>query len=248
MLLELEGLSLRRGTKQVLDGIDLRIAPGEFVGLLGPNGAGKTTLLRAALGLVPAQGRSSLLRLDQAARARAAAFMPQGREIAWPMPVEALVALGRIAHPGAARRTDRAAVERAIEALHLQDLRHRTATRLSGGEQARALIARALAQEAPLLIADEPIAGLDPAAQIWVMALFGKLAGQGGAVLASLHDLGLAARHCSRLIMLHQGRIAADGPPQTVLTAENLARVFGISAHLSHGPDGLLFQPLDLIG
>ena len=247
-LLELEGLSLRRGSKQVLEGIDLRIAPGEFVGLLGPNGAGKTTLLRAALGLLPAQGKSSLLGLDQAARARAAAFMPQGREIAWPMPVESLVALGRIAHPGAARRTDRAAVERAIEALQLQDLRHRSATELSGGEQARALIARALAQETPLLIADEPIAGLDPAAQIWVMGLFGKLAAQGGAVLASLHDLGLAARHCSRLILLHQGRIVADGPPQAVLSAANLARVFGISAHLSHGPGGLLFQPLDLIG
>lgn len=246
-LMDLQDLGVRRNGRPVLERIGLRIGAGEFVGLLGPNGAGKTTLLRAALGLLPAEGRSSLAAMGNAERARAAAFMPQGREIAWPMPVESLVALGRIAHPGAARAADRAAVQRAIAALHLEDLRHRPATELSGGEQARALIARALAQESPLLIADEPIAGLDPAAQIWVMRLFARLAGQGGGVLASLHDLGLAARFCTRLVMLHQGRIAADGPPETVLTAANLARVFGITAHLARGPQGLLFQPLDII-
>ncbi|WP_166435385.1 MULTISPECIES: ABC transporter ATP-binding protein [Paracoccus] len=246
-MLELRALSFHRGGQAVLDSIDLSIGAGEFVGLLGPNGAGKTTLLRAALGLLPARGHSSLARLSVRERARAAAYMPQGREIAWPMPVEALVALGRIAHPHSVGATDRAAIERAIAALHLDPLRHRRATELSGGEQARTLIARALAQETPLLIADEPIAGLDPAAQIDAMRLFRRLAGQGHAVLASLHDLGLAARHCTRLILLHQGRIAADGPPQAVLTAANLARVFGITAHLAQGPGGILFQPLDTI-
>ena len=245
ILLDLSGLSVRRNGRAVIEGVDLRIGAGEFVGLLGPNGAGKTTLLRGALGLLPATGHSSLVAMGQALRARAVAFMPQGRDIAWPMPVEALVALGRIAHPGAAGDADRAAIERAIAALQLEPLRHRPATRLSGGEQARVLIARALAQETALLLADEPIAGLDPAAQIQVMRLFAGLARQGGAVLASLHDLGLAARHCTRLVMLHQGRIAADGPPEQVLTADNLARVFGIRAHLSQGADGLLFQPLD---
>lgn len=247
-MLELRNLSLSRAGIPVLGGIDLRLGAGEFVGLLGPNGAGKTTLLRAALGLLPAQGHSSLAALSARERARAAAYMPQGREIAWPMPVEALVALGRIAHPHSAGAADRAAIERAMTALHLAPLRHRRATELSGGEQARTLIARALAQETPLLIADEPIAGLDPAAQIEVMRLFGQIAGQGRTVLASLHDLGLAARHCTRLVMLHRGRIAADGPPEQVLTAENLARVFGITAHLAQGPDGLLFQPLGTIG
>ncbi|WJS86028.1 ABC transporter ATP-binding protein [Paracoccus sp. TOH] len=246
-MLELRALSLHRAGRPVLDGIDLRLGAGEFVGLLGPNGAGKTTLLRAALGLLPARGHSSLAALPARERARAAAYMPQGREIAWPMPVEALVALGRIAHPHSAGSADRAAIERAIAALHLAPLRHRRATELSGGEQARTLIARALAQETPLLIADEPIAGLDPAAQIDVMRLFRQLAEQGHAVLASLHDLGLAARHCTRLVMLHQGGIAADGPPEAVLTAENLARVFGITAHLVQGPDGLMFQPLDTL-
>lgn len=245
--LELTGIGVTRNGNKVLTGVDLHINAGEFVGLLGPNGAGKTTLLRAALGLLPADGRSSLAAMPEQARARTAAFMAQGRQIAWPMPVESLVALGRIAHPGAARATDRSAIDRAISALHLEALRHRPATDLSGGEQARVLIARALAQETPMLIADEPIAGLDPAAQISVMRLFRDIAGQGKLVLASLHDLGLAARFCSRLVMLHKGRIAADGAPGEVLTDRNIARVFGISAHLSRGPDGLLFQPLDII-
>ncbi|MTH76494.1 ABC transporter ATP-binding protein [Paracoccus aestuariivivens] len=244
-LLMLSDMCCTQDGRQVLDGINLSIAPGEFVGLIGRNGAGKTTLLRASLGLIPAQGWSSLADMSVRERARAAAFMPQGREIAWPMPVESLVALGRIAHPDAASASDRAATEQAIAALELQGLRHRAATSLSGGEQARVLIARALAQDTPLLMADEPIAGLDPAAQISVMRLFAGLAAQGKAVLASLHDLGLAARHCTRLILLDHGRIVADGPPAKVLTAGHLAQSFGITAQMSVGPEGMLFQVID---
>ncbi len=247
MTLELRDLTCRRDGRTVIEGVDLRIGAGEFVGLLGPNGAGKTTLLRAALGLLPAGGHSSLAALPVRARARAAAFMPQGREIAWPMAVETLVALGRIAHPGAAGAADRRAVEAALEALALVPLRHRPATSLSGGEQARVLLARALAQETPLLIADEPIAGLDPAAQIGAMRMFRRLAQEGRTVLASLHDLGLAARHCTRLLLLRQGRIMADGPPALVLTEDNLARCFGVTARVEPGPQGLSVQLLDVV-
>lgn len=243
-LMRLSGLSLSRGAVPVLDRIDLDVGPGEFVGLLGPNGAGKTTLLRAALGLLPTTGRSSLAALAPDARARKAAYLPQGRDIAWPMPVEAVVALGRIAHPDAGAPRDHPAVHDALRALSLTALRHRDATTLSGGEQARVLIARALAQDTQLLIADEPIAGLDPAAAIGVMDLFAGLARQGRGVVASLHDLGLAARHCTRLVVLDGGRIVADGPPAAVLTPDLLARVFGIAAHLADGPDGPIFQPL----
>ncbi|MTH64044.1 ATP-binding cassette domain-containing protein [Paracoccus sp. DK608] len=218
-----------------LSGCDLKVAAGECVGLIGPNGAGKTTLLRAAQGLIPAQGYSSLAALPIAKRARACAFMPQGREIAWPMQVQVLIALGRALQPGSAGD---AAVETAIAALDLQALRHRDATSLSGGEQARALLARAMAQDTPLLIADEPIAGLDPAAQIATMRLLRRLAGQGRGVIVSLHDLGLAAQHCTRLVLLHQGRIVADGPPPAVLTPRHLADYFGVTGSLTQSPDG----------
>lgn len=244
-LLTLHGLTVARHGRPVLSGIDLTVAEGEFVGLLGPNGAGKTTLLRAALGLLPHGGASSLDGLSADQRAHRAAFMPQGREIAWPLPVEGLVALGRTPHGRSP--ADGPAVERAITALELAPLRHRPATELSGGEQARALIARMLAQETPLLVADEPAAGLDPAAQIKVMKVFAGIAAQGRAVLASLHDLGLAARHCTRLILLDGGRIAADGPPDAVLDAGTLARVFGITAWFANTPEGPVFQPLDIL-
>lgn len=247
-LLAIEGLTVRRDGCPVLDGATLALGPGEVVGLIGPNGAGKTTLLRAALGLLPVSGgRSSLASLTPQARARAVAYLPQAREIGWPVPVEALVRLGRMPHlgPGAAPApADVAAVDRAILRMGLEGYRARRATELSGGEQARALIARALAQDAPLLLADEPTAGLDPAAQIGAMEVLAALAAEGRGTLVSLHDLGLAARSCTRLVVMHRGRIVADGVPGEVLSPPILAEVFGIAAHLSTGPDGLIFQPL----
>jgi iron complex transport system ATP-binding protein len=245
-LLTLDRLTVRRGSRPVVDQVSLRLAEGEFVGLIGPNGAGKTTLLRGALGLLPSEGASSLAALPLRARAKAAAWLPQAREVAWPVTVEALVALGRTPHLGARRpaAADRAAVDRALARMELGSYRDRIATELSGGEQARVLIARALAQETPLLMADEPIAGLDPAAQIRTMEVFAKLAAEGHGVIASLHDLGLAARHCSRLLMLSRGRLVADGTPEQVLTEANLKEVFGLRAHVERTAEGLLVQAL----
>lgn len=249
-LLELSGLKVRRGARLVVEDATLRIGPGEFVGLIGPNGAGKTTLMRAALGLLAARGHSSLAALPPSARARTVAWLPQSREIAWPVSVETLVALGRSPHRPPGQRlgeADAAAVAQALDRLGLTAMRHRPATQLSGGEQARALIARALAQQTPLLMADEPAAGLDPANQIGLMEIFAERAREGGAVLASLHDLGLAVRHCTRLLVLHEGRLVADGPPASVLNPALLAQVFQISAHFVQGPDGPVFQPLRVI-
>ncbi|MGP1356847.1 ABC transporter ATP-binding protein [Roseicyclus sp.] len=250
-LLSLGDLTVFRGECPVVDRATLSVGEGELVGLIGPNGAGKTTLLRAALGLLPHKGESSLARLAPAERARRVAWLPQSREIAWPVAVRTLVMLGRVPHLAGGQRPgpeDETAVTEALAAMDLAGFGDRPATELSGGEQARVLIARALAQETPLILADEPTAGLDPGHQIGALRRFATLAREGRCVLVSLHDLGLAARHCTRLILMHRGRIEADGPPREVLSPERLATVFGIRAHLSEGPDGLVFQPLEVIG
>ncbi len=246
--MQLTELRVRRGQCPVVDGVSLSVAPGEFVGLIGPNGAGKTTLLRAALGLLPYEGHSSLASLPVARRAQSVAFLPQGREIAWPVRVADLVALGRVPHlAGGTSAQDRAAVDLALAQMGLSGFRDRAATELSGGEQARVLIARALAQDTALLLADEPVAGLDPEAQLRCMQVFAGLAGKGRAVVAAIHDLGLAARHCTRLILLDRGRVVADGPPRAVLSPEHLAGVFHVRGHHAETPDGLVFQPTSLL-
>lgn len=246
-LLTLDHLTVRRGLCPVVEDVSLTVSEGEFVGLIGPNGAGKTSLLRAALGILPHEGRSSLAVLPPGPRARAVAFLPQGREIAWPVSVADLVALGRGAHLGATPEADRQAVAWALERMGLQNYRARTATALSGGEQARVLIARALAQETPLLLADEPVAGLDPEAQLKTMEVFADLAREGRGVVASIHDLGLAARSCTRLVLMQAGRVVADGAPRAVLSDDNLARVFGVRGFHAETPDGPVFQPMGVL-
>jgi iron complex transport system ATP-binding protein len=250
-LLALDRLTVRRGARPVVDAVTARVGPGELVGLLGPNGAGKTTLMRAALGLQPAEGGialggAPLCGLTPRERALRAAHVPQDRSIAWPITVEALVALGRGPHR-AAPKADRVAIEAALAAMDLGALRDRPATALSGGERARALIARALAQDTPLLLADEPTAGLDPAHALMLMAAFRDLAARGRGVLVSLHDLGLAARWCHRLLLLDRGRLAAEGPPDAVLTPARLAGVYGITAHIDRDAAGPILQPTGLV-
>ena len=249
-LLSLRDLTVQRGQCPVVDHVTLEIGAGECVGLIGPNGAGKTTLMRAALGLLPHQGQSSLSALPARNRAKSVAWMPQTRDIAWPVTVEHLVALGRLPHLPLGQKlgdADQQAVDAALAHMGLDGFRTRRATELSGGEQARVLIARALAQETPLLMADEPIAGLDPAAQIATLGVFANHARDGHAVLTSLHDLSLAARYCTRLILMAHGRLVADGPPAQVLTEDHLADVFHLRAKVHQTEDGPIFQPLGVI-
>ena len=244
-LLDASGVTVRRARRAVVRDVSLSVASGECVALLGPNGAGKTTLLRALLGLVPFEGLSSLAALPPLERARRAAWLPQTREVAWPVPVRDLVALGR--HPHArGGRAGETAVEAALDRLGLGPLADRPATELSGGEQARVLLARALAQETPLILADEPVAGLDPARQIEAMATLAALAREGRGVLVSLHDLSLALRHATRAVLMKDGSVVADGPPGEVLTPERLAEVFGIRAHRVETPDGVALVASDL--
>lgn len=253
-LLEVSRLGAALGGKPVLRNVSFAIGAGEFVGLIGPNGAGKSTLLRAVLGLIEARGEVRLAGHDMRAlrageRARRVAYLPQDREVAWAVPAEVLVSLGRAPHrPAFAGLTqaDRMAVEQAMRRMEVDNLRMRPATELSGGEKARVLIARALAQEAPLLLADEPTAGLDPSHQIALMRIFASLAGEGRSVVASMHDLGLAARWCSRLILLDQGAIVADGRPDEVLTAGRLRQVYRVEAHFGEAAGKMIVVPLDV--
>ena len=243
MRLGADDISVTLGTRPVLDGVSLSVSAGEMVAVIGPNGAGKSTLLRSLAGLItPSSGSvrvdgRSLAGLPRSQLARAIAYLPQDRTVHWPLTVDTIVGLGRIpygARPGALGARDKTAVQSAIAALDLVDLAERPATELSGGELARVLLARALAQEAEILLADEPTAGLDPAHQL---ALFDKLramTGEDKAVIIALHDLSHAARFCDRVVVLKQGRVLADGTPASVLTSELLASVYGIKARLVH--------------
>ncbi|MCC5991820.1 MAG: ABC transporter ATP-binding protein [Rhodobacteraceae bacterium] len=244
-------LSVRRNGRLALQGASFTLRRGECVGLIGPNGAGKTTLLRAAFGLDRCEGQSSLAALAAWERARVAAYLPQGRVIAWPVPVRDLVALGRLPYleQGARLPVEVAAlVDHVLDQLDLTGFGERDATALSGGETARVLLARALVQQTPFILADEPAAGLDPGHQISVMRLFHELAGQQGrGVLVTCHDLALAARFCDRLIVLKDGVLVAEGPPEQVLTAALLADVFGLRARIEATQDGLHLSQMDVL-
>ena len=240
--------------RTVLRGVELAVRPGEVVGLLGPNGAGKSTLMRALAGQVAHSGTVRIGERDAAGlspaeRARLVAYLPQARVIGWPMSVERAVGLGRLPWLGFGGRPGPRDMEICREAMAVMDvsgLADRRATELSGGEQARVLAARAIAQDTPVLIADEPASGLDPAHQISMMAALGSIARRGRAILVSLHDLTLAARWCDRVVLLRDGTVAADGDPAAVLDAAMLADVFGIRAHIAREDGRLVLAPVGL--
>lgn len=250
-LLTISDLQVTVGQRQILPAISLSVKAGEFIGLIGANGAGKSTLLRAMLGLVPARGAVTLdgrdlLHMAAGERAKHIGFLPQEREVAWPISVSELVALGRRAVKSGfvgLSQADEAAIAAAMTMMNITALQDRPVTELSGGERARVLIARVLAQQTNLIFADEPVAGLDPAHQLDLMQGLGQLAQQGRSVIASFHELGLAASFCTRLILLKQGRIIADGRPEQVATAELLQQAYGISAHIMQIDGQLIVQP-----
>ena len=227
------------GHEAILQPTTLAVEPGALTVLLGPNGAGKTTLRRVLLGLLPAtMGSADLAGVSPAERARRVAYLPQARPLAWPMAVRDVVALGRFAHGGKLGRLapqDAAAVERALGACDLVHLSERAADTLSGGELARVHLARALAAEAAMVVADEPVASLDPRAQHRVLGLLRDHVAGGGGALVVLHDLDLAARYADRLVWMSGGRVVADGPVVETLTAERIAAVYGVRARIEGG-------------
>lgn len=249
----LDSVSVDLGTRRVVRKVSASLRAGELVGIIGPNGAGKSTLVRAMLGLVPPSGGSvridgaDIAGLPPATLARSLAYLPQGQTLHWPLNVERLVALGRLPHLAPLSRVsarDRRAVAEAMERADVAHLAGRAATELSGGERARAMLARALAVEAPGLVVDEPLASLDPGHQIDVMQLLLREARAGALVVAVLHDLTMAARHCDRLLLIDGGRLVADGVPAEVLTRERLAEVYGIDAIVDLAAPAPIVVPL----
>ena len=247
-----EALSLSREGRTILEEVDISLDRGEMLGLIGPNGAGKSTLLRLIAGVLqPDSGQlwldgKALSEIPRQERARRIAYLPQLSEIAWPLSVERLVELGRLPHLESWQRPtprDRSIIERVIVQTDLLHLRERPFNRLSGGEQARVLLARALVTEPDILLADEPVAALDPAHQLDVMQLLMEHCEAGQAVIVVLHDLTLAAHYCHRLQLLFEGATLAEGTPETVLNEDNLADAYEIELI---EPDDEVLSPFSL--
>ena len=234
---------MRLGGQLVLDRADLAASPGEMIGLVGPNGAGKTTMLRVLAGLLEPEAGTifldgqTLAETGAKAVARDLAYLPHGAPCHWPLPVERVVALGRLPHLGRFGRPapdDAAVIDTALEHAEVAGFRNRSVQTLSSGERARVMIARALAQEPKVLLADEPTVALDPYHQLRVLELLRRHAGAGSVVVAVLHDLPLAARFCGRLVLIVAGRVAADGSPDEVLTATHLRAAYGVDVIAGH--------------
>lgn len=245
-LLSCSGLRLDKAGNPIVDDVSLQLQAGELVGLVGPNGAGKSSLLSLLAGLErPARGSISLNghplhKVSRAVRSRSLAWLEQAGPVEWPLTVERIVSLGRRPHLTGLHRTgsqlgddDREAVESALQMTDCAHLRDRDATTLSGGERSRMLLARALATEPQVLLADEPVAALDLGHQLQTMDVLRKFASSHQSALPRgclvvLHDLTLAARYCDRLYLMNDGQFAAEGTPTEVLSTQLLRQVYRV--------------------
>ena len=248
-----DGVTVRLGGRAVLKGVGLALRAREVTAVVGPNGAGKSTLLSCLAGLrPPSQGRVLLDgrvigKLGDRERAKQIGYLPQSPEIAWKLDVHTFVRLGRTAHRGVFGESaaDAEAVDRALESTQMAAFADRDITTLSGGERARALIARALAGEPAWLLADEPLTGLDLGHQLDAADLLRTVAREGVGVVVTLHDLAFAARTADRIVVMAQGRILADGPATQALAPAVLAEAYAVDARWVDGQSGPL---LDLLG
>ena len=246
-MIEVKDISFSYEGGRVIDGVSFRVDEGEFVGLIGPNGSGKTTLLkllskilRADAGTIRIDERE-IARVSNREMARLLAVVPQESNVLFPFTVREIVLMGRYPHLGMfsfERRKDMATAEEMMRITDVLQFADRLISEVSGGEKQRVIIARALAQQPRALLLDEPTAFLDLRHQVAVYELLKALNEKHGmTILCVSHDLNLAARYCKRLIMLHHGSVAADGPPGEVLTPDNISRVFGVTARVQPHPD-----------
>jgi len=241
-----DAISLTLGGNRVLDDVSFAFRPGRVTALLGANGAGKSSLLACLAALrrpdtgAARLGGQDVQDIDRRVRARAIGLLPQSADVHWDIDVATLVGLGRFAHRGRWGETeaDRAAVRAALAATDMTDLADRGVERLSGGERGRALLARVLAGEPDWLLADEPLASLDPAHQLDVLARLRGVARGGRGVVLVLHDLHLAARVADDAVLLKDGRIVASGEADAVLTAPAIAKAYGIDVEIGRTPRG----------
>jgi iron complex transport system ATP-binding protein len=247
------GVSVEVGGSRLVDGIDLDVGDGEWLSVIGPNGAGKTTLLRAIAGLTAAGGDVELLGQPVSAigtrqRSRLVALVPQIPVVPASMPVLDYVLLGRTPHIplfGTEKPGDVAAATEVLDQLDLTALALRRLETLSGGELQRVMLARALAQAAPVLLLDEPTTALDVGHQQEVLDLVDHLrTSRGLTVLTTMHDLTLAGQYADRLVMLAEGRVVAAGPAKDVLTEVNVATYYGARVRVLHEPDGIVVLPI----
>jgi iron complex transport system ATP-binding protein len=244
-VISLDDVAVSFGENTVLDGVSLDVSEGQFLALVGPNGAGKTTLLRTTNGLLaPDSGRvavdgEDVSALSASAVGKRVATVPQETSVAFEFDVEDVVGMGRTPHRSrlsTADAADREAVETAMERTDTARFADRSIDSLSGGERQRVLLARALAQETPALLLDEPTASLDINHQVRTLSLVRELADEGKTVVAAIHDLELAARFCDAMALLADGDIVAAGPPEEVLSSERLETAFGVRTAVATNP------------
>ncbi len=253
--LVLANVTVRRAGAMLLEGISTRARGGEFLAVIGANGAGKSTLLSVLAGLTTADAGNvsldgaSLRAMKPTALARRRAYLPQNPRSEWPISVERLVALGLtpvLPALGGLPEQFRPRIDAVLRSCDLESKRLQPATTLSGGELARAMLARALVADPDILIVDEPTTGLDPRHTIEAAARLRSLADSGKLVIAAMHDLTLVARHATRILALDHGRVAADGATAATLTPTLLRTLFDVEAHMAHTPGGAVVDYLPI--
>ena len=251
-MLEGRGIHFSIADKKILTDVNIAVRSGEIIGLIGPNGAGKSSLLKCLAHLQKKDEGQCLFQgkpiedIEAKQRGRSIGYLAQNAVANWPLKVEKLIALGRLPHQGMVRKLsekDQLAVDSAVAAAEVGHLLGRVVTTLSGGELTRVMLARLLATEPQLILADEPIASLDPYHQLHILQILQQHARAGGAVVVVLHDLNHAAHFCDRLVLLHEGRVLKDDIPERVLTDEMLAQSYQVQCTRIESDDDFYILP-----